>query len=179
MRKMLFLLPVLAALASGAHAQTTAAPAAAPASAPEPTPSPLTANIALTSNYKFRGQDQGNDKPAIQGGFDYTWNGFYVGNWNSSIGFTNAGIEMDFYGGYKGELAKDVGYDVGLLQYYYPQKTRASATTRSSCTAPFRGNGCRSSIRTRSRRTTSATARASATAASTPSRAVATPATST
>ena len=31
---------------------------------------------------------------------------------------------MDFYGGYKGEIAKDFGYDVGVLQYYYPQKDK-------------------------------------------------------
>ena len=87
-------------------------------------PSPLTANISLTSNYKFRGQDQGTNKPAVQGGFDWSMNGFYIGNWNSSIGFTNAGIEMDFYAGYKGEITKDLTYDVGILQYYYPQKNR-------------------------------------------------------
>ena len=28
------------------------------------------------------------------------------------------------YGGYKGEIAKDFGYDVGILQYYYPQKNK-------------------------------------------------------
>ena len=31
---------------------------------------------------------------------------------------------MDFYGGYKGEITKDFGYDVGILQYYYPQKDK-------------------------------------------------------
>jgi uncharacterized protein (TIGR02001 family) len=108
--------------AFGAMAQATA-----PAAAPEPTPSPFSANLNLTTKYKFRGQDQGNTNffsPAIQGGFDWTQNGFYLGNWNSNIGFTNAGIEMDFYGGYKGEIAKDFGYDVGILQYYYPQKDK-------------------------------------------------------
>ncbi len=85
---------------------------------------PLTANISLTSNYKYRGQDQGNNKPAVQGGFDWSAGGFYLGNWNSSIGFTNTGLEMDFYGGYKGEIAKDVGFDIGILQYYYAQKNR-------------------------------------------------------
>jgi uncharacterized protein (TIGR02001 family) len=84
----------------------------------------MSSNVALTSNYKFRGQDQGNNKPALQGGFDFSNSGFYVGNWNSSIGFTNAGLEMDFYGGYKGEAA-GLGYDVGVLQYYYPQKNKA------------------------------------------------------
>ena len=97
-----------------AQAQTVVAPApAAPASAPEPEPSPLTANINVTTNYKFRGQDQGTGKyfsPAVQGGFDYSKNGFYVGNWNSNVDFGGS-IEMDFYGGYK-----------GILQYYYPHK---------------------------------------------------------
>ena len=126
MKKTLILLPVLAVLAAGAQAQTAAAPAAA-ASAPEPAASPFTANINLTTKYKFRGQDQGNTNwfsPALQGGFDWSQNGFYLGNWNSNVSFSNAALEMDFYGGYKGEIVNDVGYDVGILQYYYPQKDK-------------------------------------------------------
>jgi uncharacterized protein (TIGR02001 family) len=88
--------------------------------------SAVATNFSLTTNYKYRGQDQGNNKPAVQGGFDYANSGFYVGNWNSSIGFTNSGIEMDFYGGYKGEITKDVGFDVGVLQYYYSQKDKVT-----------------------------------------------------
>lgn len=81
----------------------------------------LSANFSLVSNYKFRGIDQSDNKPAIQGGFDLDLgNGFYLGNWNSSIGFTNSGIEMDLYGGYAGELGNGIGYDVGILQYLYP-----------------------------------------------------------
>ncbi len=104
----------------------------------EDAPSPLTANLSLTTNYKFRGQDQsktpGNFKPAIQGGVDYTFGGgFYVGNWNSSIGWLNtsgknANIEMDFYGGYKGEIVKDLAYDVGILEYAYPGASVANTT---------------------------------------------------
>ena len=118
----LILLPVLAAMLGGAQAQTTPAPAA-PAVAPEPAPAPFTANVALTSNYKFRGQDQGTLKafsPAIQGGFDWTQNGFYLGNWNSNVSFGGS-IEMDLYGGYRGEITKELTYDVGILQYYYPR----------------------------------------------------------
>jgi uncharacterized protein (TIGR02001 family) len=127
--KFLILAPALVAVFACAQAQTTTAPAApmaaaAPASAPDAAPTPaFTGNINVTSNYKFRGQDQGTLKgwsPAVQGGFDWTANGFYVGNWNSNISFAG-NIEMDFYGGYRGELAKDVGYDVGILQYYYPK----------------------------------------------------------
>lgn len=79
----------------------------------------LSANVSLTTNYKFRGQDQGNNKPALQGGFDYAHSsGFYIGNWNSSIGFTDSGIEHDIYGGYKGTVG-GLGYDVGILAYIY------------------------------------------------------------
>jgi len=91
----------------------------------------ISANVALTTKYKYRGQDQSDSTkdavPAIQGGFDYALGGFYVGNWNSSVSFFNAsgpvvypiGTEMDFYGGYKGKISV-LDYDVGLLQYYYP-----------------------------------------------------------
>jgi uncharacterized protein (TIGR02001 family) len=109
MTKSILLIAITSLLGAAAHAEDA---------------SPFTANISLTSNYKYRGQDQGNNKPAVQGGFDFSKDGFYVGNWNSSIGFTNAGIEMDFYGGYKGEITKDLTYDVGILQYYYAQKNR-------------------------------------------------------
>jgi uncharacterized protein (TIGR02001 family) len=127
-KKSYALASAIALVIVGAQAQT--APPAAPgpqapaAATPEPPASPFTANVNLTTNYKFRGQDQGTLRyfsPAIQGGFDWSQNGFYLGNWNSNVSF-GGNIEMDFYGGYKGEIAKDFGYDVGLLQYYYPQK---------------------------------------------------------
>jgi len=108
------------------------APAAAPAPAPA-APAALTANVTLASQYRYRGIMQTNNKPAIQGGFDYAIpggvlpEGFYIGNWNSSISWlsdsnsnVSAPIEMDFYGGYKTEIVKDVPIDVGVLQYYYP-----------------------------------------------------------
>jgi uncharacterized protein (TIGR02001 family) len=82
----------------------------------------ISANVAVTTKYKYRGQDQSDPTkdavPAVQGGFDYALGGFYVGNWNSAVGFGN-GTEMDFYGGYKGKVSV-LDYDVGVLQYYYP-----------------------------------------------------------
>ncbi|WPB56843.1 TorF family putative porin [Xylophilus sp. GOD-11R] len=94
----------------------------------------LTANVSLTSNYKFRGQDQDASrtravKPALQGGFDYTFGdtGFYVGNWNSSVDWLPGNsLESDFYGGYK-MTAGDFALDFGALAYIYsgyqPAKT--------------------------------------------------------
>ena len=93
--------------------------------------SAVTGNINLTTKYKFRGQDQSDPAravlPAVQGGFDYTSGGLYVGNWNSSIGFSG-GTEMDFYGGWRGE-ASGVAYDVGVLYYYYPEAGSSGVNT--------------------------------------------------
>ena len=95
----------------------------------------LSSNISLTSNYKFRGQDQDQlrnlaAKPALQGGFDYAFsNGFYLGNWNSSVNWLeNNSIEMDFYGGHKGELAQGLSYDVGALKYMFPGASQGNTT---------------------------------------------------
>jgi uncharacterized protein (TIGR02001 family) len=130
-KSLLILAPVLAAVFTCAQAQTVA-PAAAPASAPDAAPaSAFTGNINLTSNYKFRGQDQGTLKawsPAVQGGFDWTQNGWYLGNWNSNVSFAG-NVEMDLYGGYRGEITKDLTYDVGILQYYYPRNSDTSSVT--------------------------------------------------
>ncbi|MCW5222187.1 TorF family putative porin [Verminephrobacter aporrectodeae] len=87
----------------------------------------LSGNISLTSNYKFRGQDQNVSKnkpfkPAIQGGLDYSFgeSGFYVGNWNSSVKWLPGNsIETDLYGGYKLK-AGGADLDVGLMAYVYP-----------------------------------------------------------
>ena len=67
----------------------------------------LTGNVSLTSNYKFRGQDQDTSKtravkPALQGGFDYAFgeSGWYVGNWNSTVNWIDGNsLEADLYGG--------------------------------------------------------------------------------
>ncbi len=108
--------------------------------AAEPAASPLTFNISLTSNYKFRGQDQDQSKtrqfkPALQGGVDYAFDsGFYVGNWNSTINWTkylpsgnDADVELDFYGGYKFN-AGPLAMDVGALTYVYPSASGANTT---------------------------------------------------
>ncbi|AYH45875.1 TorF family putative porin [Azoarcus sp. DN11] len=93
--------------------------------------SPITANVALVSDYAYRGISQTKEKPALQGGFDYAHSsGLYVGAWGSNVSWlrdlergkdVNSGnsLELDLYGGYKGTVG-DIGYDVGLLQYVYP-----------------------------------------------------------
>ena len=98
--------------------------------------SPLSFNVALVSDYRYRGISQTRLKPAIQAGVDYALPaGFYVGAWATNIKWIkdaggDANVEIDIYGGYKGEIAKDVTFDVGALGYYYPQnKLATSANT--------------------------------------------------
>ena len=121
-----------------------------------PEVSPITANVTVASNYIYRGLTQTNNKPAIQGGFDYAHeSGFYVGNWNSNIswisdqyggggtkpgsgtGSVTAPIEMDFYAGFKKELiGEGFASDFGVLQYYYPVSGMvANAPTSAQVTA--------------------------------------------
>ena len=91
-----------------------------------------TYNVGVVTDYRYRGISQSRLKPALQGGADYSNpNGVYVGVWASTIQWVkdagtapavDAGstpLEIDLYGGYKGELAKDLGYDVGALYYLY------------------------------------------------------------
>ena len=87
----------------------------------------VTSNVALVSNYLYRGISQTGAGAAIQGGFDYAHvSGLYAGAWGSSISWlgdagvaTTAGLELDTYAGYKGAVS-DVSYDVGFLRYNYP-----------------------------------------------------------
>jgi len=95
----------------------------------------LTGNVSLTSNYKFRGQDQDISKvsafkPAVQGGFDYAFGdtGWYVGNWNSSVNWLPGNsLESDVYGGYKFK-AGEFDLDVGALAYLYSDNTSGNTT---------------------------------------------------
>ena len=94
--------------------------------------SPITGNMSLVSDYRFRGLTQTFEEPALQGGFDYAHSsGIYLGNWNSAISdtlYAGSPLEMDFYGGYKG-AAGPLGYDVGVLYYYYPGSDLAGVGT--------------------------------------------------
>jgi len=84
----------------------------------------VSANMAITSNYVWRGMTQTDDSPAIQGGFDLDYKGVYVGVWGSNINFgdTKASLEADVYIGYANEIA-NFSYDVGYVQYMYPNAT--------------------------------------------------------
>lgn len=95
-------------------------------------PHTFSANVALVSDYLFRGISQSNRDPAVQGGFDYTYDSDwiadpYLGVWASSIEFAAgasnpASIEIDYYGGITGEFSNGLIWDVGGIYYHYPSQ---------------------------------------------------------
>jgi uncharacterized protein (TIGR02001 family) len=93
----------------------------------------LSFNIGAVTDYRYRGISQTRVKPAIQGGLDWSGGGFYAGAWASTIKWIedvgeDASYELDLYGGYKGSITKDVGFDVGALRYLYPSSGAANTT---------------------------------------------------
>jgi uncharacterized protein (TIGR02001 family) len=87
-------------------------------------------NLAVTTDYRYRGLSQTRLDPALQGGADLVNNptGLYVGTWLSTIKWTkdlggNGNLEWDIYGGKRGTIVEGVTYDVGGLYYFYPDNS--------------------------------------------------------
>ena len=87
----------------------------------------ISGNVALTSDYRFRGISQSDESAAIQGGFDVEFSpGFYLGVWGSSVDFDSnedydGSLELDYYGGWSSAIGDtDFGIDVGYIYYDYP-----------------------------------------------------------
>jgi uncharacterized protein (TIGR02001 family) len=92
----------------------------------------LSANVALVSDYRFRGISQTDTNAAVQGGFDASFEpGFYVGTWASSVDFGSDNatgswgtMEIDYYAGWAGPIGDtDFAVDVGYAYYQYPGDT--------------------------------------------------------
>ncbi|HVY90648.1 MAG TPA: TorF family putative porin [Hyphomonadaceae bacterium] len=81
----------------------------------------ISGNIALATDYTFRGVSQTDENPAVQGGFDLTAGNFYLGTWSSNINFGTGGAnqELDVYGGYRTAIG-GVNLDFGVIGYLYP-----------------------------------------------------------
>jgi uncharacterized protein (TIGR02001 family) len=75
----------------------------------------LSANVGVVSQYIFRGVVQ-TDTASASAGVDYENSGFYVGAWAADV---QAGLEVDVYGGYAGELDGGMGYSLGFTTYQY------------------------------------------------------------
>ena len=92
----------------------------------------ISGNVALTSDYRFRGISQSDESAAIQGGFDAEFGpGFYIGTWASSVDFGSdddtgsfGTLEVDYYAGWAHSIGDtDFGVDVGYMYYDYPGDT--------------------------------------------------------
>lgn len=85
----------------------------------------VSANMAFTSNYIWRGMTQNKNSPALQGGFDLGYRGAYLGIWGSNVEFgdNRVSLEADIYGGYRGEFS-GIGFDIGAIGYVYPNMSQ-------------------------------------------------------
>ncbi|WP_206486266.1 TorF family putative porin [Thalassotalea sp. G2M2-11] len=91
--------------------------------------SELSANVAATSNYLWRGFEQTGGKAAISGGIDYANDsGFYLGTWASNADWAEGmTYELDFYGGFAGQINDNLAYDIGYIYYAYPDELTGDA----------------------------------------------------
>lgn len=108
----------------------------------------VSGNVALVTDYRFRGVGLSNGDPAIQAGIDLALPaGFYVGTWGSSLGTSDTsvtlddglgnladydvggfgGTELNFYGGWSSDVAEGVSVDIGVLYYFYPDAINRDA----------------------------------------------------
>ncbi len=93
-------------------------------------PLEVSANVALTSNYIFRGLVQTDEGPAIQGGFDVSHDsGLSAGIWGSNVKFLEdasvdphdrADHEIDLYIGFSNELNNGFSYGIQGTYFLYP-----------------------------------------------------------
>lgn len=116
----------LAAVSLAAAGLTIATPALAQSEDEAASAFTTSANVALTTDYRFRGVSLSGGDPAVQGGFDVAHeSGFYVGTWASSIsgGPSYGDLELDIYAGWSGNLSDAVSVDVGVLYYLYPTES--------------------------------------------------------
>lgn len=93
----------------------------------------FSANVAITTDYTFRGISQSSSDTAIQGGFDWASDLFYVGTWGSTVDFNDdlfdpftgetvsdgSSTEVDFYFGYTPTVG-EIALDFGFTYYLYP-----------------------------------------------------------
>ncbi len=83
----------------------------------------LSYNLAVTSDYVWRGISQTDESAALQGGIDYKKGLFYTGAWASNVDFAygddKASTELDLYLGLTPTLG-NYSFDFGAIAYTYP-----------------------------------------------------------
>ena len=86
----------------------------------------VSGNIAIQSDYVWRGLTQNEGDVSFQGGFDFEdESGFYAGVWGANVNFGGASTEGDLYIGFGNEI-EGFEYDVGIIEYTYHGSSVAS-----------------------------------------------------
>ena len=86
----------------------------------------VSGNIAIQSDYVWRGLTQNEGDVSFQGGFDFEdESGFYAGVWGANVNFGGASTEGDLYIGFANEI-EGFEYDVGIIEYTYHGSSVAS-----------------------------------------------------
>lgn len=87
----------------------------------------VSGNLALTSDYLFRGLSQSSQDPALQGGVEAGHTtGWYLGAWGSNVSWlsdlpdVSNSLEIDAYAGWRGNVSETLKLDAGIYTYYYP-----------------------------------------------------------
>jgi uncharacterized protein (TIGR02001 family) len=101
----------------------------------------FTSNVGLYSNYVFRGMSYTDGRPAVQGGFDYTNGGWYVGTYATNVNRnalpdlkqtdnpaanSRISMEWDVYGGYNFTPSEGWTVSAGLYNFAYPGASNIS-----------------------------------------------------
>jgi uncharacterized protein (TIGR02001 family) len=90
--------------------------------------------VGFGTEYNWRGISQSDEEASVQGEIDYSVGvsdaiTFYVSVWGSNVDFGNDGsdlgdatLEIDYFGGFSGEIpgAPGLGWDIGGIGYTYP-----------------------------------------------------------
>src|SRR5215510_3893871 len=86
----------------------------------------VSASVALTSDYVFRGVTQTDNGAAIQGSFDWSNDQFYAGVWGSNVNFgatspdETVSMELDAYVGWTPSTGP-INWDLSAVGYFYPK----------------------------------------------------------
>ncbi|HEX4304276.1 MAG TPA: TorF family putative porin [Rhizomicrobium sp.] len=113
--------------ATMASAMAMGAPAFADDAPAPPSWGTISAYVAVTSDYRFRGISQNNSNISPQASINWTGpEGFYAGVWSSKVDWTGLAfspideatptVEIDLYGGKHFDLG---GWDLNVEAYYY------------------------------------------------------------
>jgi uncharacterized protein (TIGR02001 family) len=127
-KKHLFALGLVAVMASPAVAADDILPPS------DISPFSVTGNVALTSEYFFRGFSQSNDSPAVQGGLNlnYKIDDMFTataGVWASSIdsGIGNGNVELDYLLGVAAAVTPELTLNAGSTWFTYPGTDNAGS----------------------------------------------------